>query len=98
MVKVLIGIAVLVADAVTAVMTPAIYSLYFCEEATVIVMVLEDWLASNSAKLANVNVVFPVTVMLFLLLGPLLRQTLGNAGSICALTSIVVVNDIKNRK
>ena len=98
MVKVLIGIAVLVADGVTAVMTPAIYSLYFCEEATVIVILLEDWLASNAAKLANVKVVLPDTVILFLLLGPLFKQPLGIAGSVWALTSITLINAIKNKK
>ena len=66
-VNVFIGIGVLVDDAVIAVMTPAIYRRYLCEEATVTVIAFEEAVASNEAKVLNVKVVFPATVILFLL-------------------------------
>jgi hypothetical protein len=81
-VKVLIGIGVFVDEGVIAVITPAIYSLYLIEDSTVTVILFKAWDISKAFKFVNVKVVFPLTVILFLELGPKLLHTRGSAGSV----------------
>ena len=97
-VNVLIGIGVLLEEAVIAVITPAMYSLYFCEDFTLTVMLFNACEVLKSAKVLNVKVVVPATVILLLPLFPRSRQIAGAAGSVCAFTLKIEIKMIARNK
>lgn len=82
-VKVFMGIGVLVEELLSPVISPAIYNLYLAEDLIFTVIVFKASELEKSDKLLNVKVVVPLTVMLFLLLVPALKQGDGIAGSVC---------------
>jgi len=97
-VKVLIGIGVLVVEAVIAVITPAMYSLYLCEDLTLTVILFNDSEALKSARVLKTNVLVPITVILFLVVFPLLIQTVGKAGSVCAFALKIAIKIVTRNK
>lgn len=97
-VNVLIGIGVLLEEAVIAVITPAMYNLYFCEDLTLTVMLFNACEVLKSARVLNVKVVVPATVILFWLGFPLFKQTAGAAGSVCAFTLKIEIKMIARNK
>ena len=91
------GIGVLVDEAAIAVITPAIYNLYLAEDFTVTVILFKAWVPSKAAKLLKVKVVLPLTVKLFWLVFPLLKQGDGNAGSVWACAPCMAKDIIRNK-